>query len=51
MQRSVTKQMGVNLSAIGQLGDSTVSLVSNAAIGASSGLVGSNNFVNTGGGN
>lgn len=50
MQRSVTKQMGVNLSAIGQLGDSTVSLVSNAAIGTSSGLVGSNNFVNTGGG-
>jgi len=27
MQRSVTKQMGINLNAIGQLGDSTVSVL------------------------
>ena len=50
MQRSVTKQLGINLSAIGQLGDSTVSLVSNAALNPGSGLIGSQNFANTGGG-
>ena len=50
MQRSVTKQLGVNLSAIGQLGDSTVSLVSNAALNPGSGLTGSNVFNNSGGG-
>ena len=51
MQRSVTKQLGVNLSAIGQLGDSTVSLVSNAALNPGAGLAASNTFNNTGGGN
>ena len=51
MQRSVTKQMGINLNAIGQLGDSTVSLLSNAALNTGAGLDGSLNFNNTGGGN
>jgi len=50
MQRSVTKQLGINLSAIGQLGDSTVSLVSNAALSTGAGLTGSNTYSNTGGG-
>jgi len=51
MQRSVTKQMGINLNAIGQLGDSTVSLISNAALNTGAGLDGSLNWNNTGGGN
>lgn len=50
MQRSVTKQLGINLSAIGQLGDSTVSLVSNAALNTGAGFTGSNTFNNSGGG-
>ena len=50
MQRSVTKQMGINLSAIGQLGDSTVSLLSNTALATGAGLDGSFAFNNTGGG-
>lgn len=50
MQRSVTKQMGINLSAIGQLGDSTVSLLSNAALNTGAGFSGGANFVNSGGG-
>ena len=50
MQRSVTKQMGINLSAIGQLGDSTVSLVSNAGLATGAGFSGGANFVNSGGG-
>jgi len=50
MQRSVTKQLGINLSAIGRLGDSTVSLVSNATLSTGAGLAGSSTFNNTGGG-
>ena len=50
MQRSVTKQMGINLNAIGQLGDSTVSLLSNAALNTGAGLDGSVRWNNTGGG-
>lgn len=52
MQRSVTKQLGINLNAVGQLGDSTVSLISNNALGqgGGAGLTGSVNFANTGGG-
>lgn len=53
MERSVTKQLGFNLSAIGQLGDSTVSLFNNAisapAAGAA-GFTGTGAFTNTGGG-
>lgn len=51
MQRSVTKQMGINLSAIGQLGDSTVSLLSNSALNTGAGFDGTFNWNNTGGGN
>jgi len=50
MQRSITKQMGVNLSAIGQLGDSTVSLVSSAAAGVGGGFTGDATFTNNAGG-
>lgn len=50
MQRSVTKQMGINLSGVAQLGDSTVSLVSNAALATGSGLSGNLDFVNGTGG-
>ena len=50
MQRSITKQLGINLSAIGQLGDSTVSLLSNASLNSSSGFSGSGVFNNTAGG-
>lgn len=51
MQRSVTKQMGINLNAIGQLGDSTVSLLSNASLNTVAGFDGNFNWNNTGGGN
>ncbi len=50
MQRSVTKQMGISLNTIGQLGDSTVSLLSNTALSTGSGFDGSFNLANTGGG-
>ncbi len=50
MQRSITKQLGINLSAIGQLGDSTVSLLSNAALETSAGLTASGVFNNSAGG-
>ena len=40
MQRSVTKQMGIDLSAIGQIGDSTVSLINDASIAAQGGFQG-----------
>ena len=50
MQRSVTKQLGVNLSAVGQLGDSTVSLISNSGLNPGAGFSGDFGFNNTGGG-
>lgn len=50
MQRSITKQLGINLSAIGQLGDSTVSLISNTALNSGAGLSASGVFNNTAGG-
>jgi len=50
MQRSVTKQLGINLNAVGQLGDSTVSLISNAALNTGAGFTGTTNFTNTSGG-
>lgn len=50
MQRSITKQLGINLSAIGQLGESTVSLLSNAALETSAGLAASGVFNNSAGG-
>jgi len=51
MQRSVTKQMGISLNTVGQLGSSTVSLLSNNALTPGSGFDGSFNFDNSGGGN
>lgn len=50
MQRSVTKQMGVNLNAIANLGGSTVSLLNNAALNPGAGFSGDFNFVNSAGG-
>ncbi len=50
MQRSITKQIGINLNAIGQLGESTVSLLSNASLNTSSGLAASGVFNNASGG-
>lgn len=50
MQRSITKQLGVNLNAIGQLGESTVSLLSNASLNTTSGLAASGVFNNSAGG-
>ena len=50
MQRSITKQLGINLSAIGQLGDSTVSLLSNGALETGAGFTGTGVFNNTAGG-
>lgn len=50
MQRSVTKQMGLNLNAIGELGDGTVSLINQVGPSFSSGLNASGTFTNTGGG-
>lgn len=50
MQRSVTKQMGINLNAIGNLGSSTVSLFSNNSLATGAGLTGALNYTNSGGG-
>ncbi len=50
MQRSVTKQMGINLSAIGRLGDSTVSLFNNVGLTPGAGFVGDLAWNNTSGG-
>lgn len=49
MQRSVTKQLGFNLGAVAQLGESTVSLVSNNAIESATGLTANGTFVPAGG--
>lgn len=50
LQRSVVKQMGFNLSAIGQLGDATVSLASDIGISSGAGFSGGFDFQNSGGG-
>ncbi|MGB3456487.1 MAG: type II and III secretion system protein family protein [Litorimonas sp.] len=50
MQRSVVKQMGFNLSAVGQLGDSTVSLINNLGVNSGAGFTGSTEFTNSSGG-
>lgn len=50
MQRTVTKQLGINLNTIGQLGESSVSLFSNNGLDTGSGFNGSFNFNNTAGG-
>ena len=50
MQRSVTKQMGLDLSAIGDLGGSPVSLVSQVGPSLTNGLQANGTFNNSGGG-
>ena len=50
MQRSVTKQMGLDLSAIGDLGDSTVSLINQVGPTLATGFQANGAFNNTGGG-
>ena len=50
MQRSVTKQMGINLNAIGNLGGSTVSLFSNNGLDTGAGLASSLDWINPRGG-
>ena len=50
MQRSVVKQIGFNLSAVAELGDSTVSLISNLGVNSGAGLTGNAGFTNGTGG-
>lgn len=50
MQRSVTKQMGVNLNAVANMGGSTVSLLNNASLDPGAGFTGSFDFQNAAGG-
>jgi len=50
MQRSVTKQMGLDLSAIGDLGGSTVSLLNQVGPSLTGGFQASGTYNNTGGG-
>lgn len=50
MQRSVTKQMGLDLSAIGDLGGSTVSLLNNVGPTLTSGFQANGTYNNTSGG-
>ena len=50
MQRSVVKQMGINLEAMAQLGDGTVSLANELAVDATAGFVGGLDYTNTTGG-
>jgi len=50
MSRTVTKQLGISLNAIGQLGSSTVSLLSNNGLATGAGFIGSGTFNNTSGG-
>ncbi|MEM7728865.1 MAG: type II and III secretion system protein family protein [Pseudomonadota bacterium] len=50
MQRSVVKQMGFNLSAVAELGDSTVSLINNLGVNSGAGFTGSADFTNATGG-
>lgn len=50
MQRSVTKQMGINFNALGKLGDANIGLVSNSGLTGGAGFEGSLNWLNSGGG-
>lgn len=50
MQRTVTKQMGVDINAIGRIGDSTVSLFSNNNLATGAGFAGNFGWANSGGG-
>jgi len=48
MERSVTKQLGFNLSAAAQFGDSSVSLINNTIAAGATGFTGSGGGTNTG---
>jgi len=50
MQRSVTKQMGIDFNVLGQLGDASVSLLNNASIAPGAGFAGGVDWTNSGGG-
>ena len=50
MQRSVTKQLGINLAVAGQIGDATVSLMSNNGLATGAGFDGAFQWNNSGGG-
>ena len=50
MQRSVTKQMGIDFNAIGQVGDASIGLVNNSALDTGAGFAGNLNWINSGGG-
>ncbi len=50
MQRSVTKQLGIDFNAVGEIGDATVGLISNSAVGTGSGFAGNLGWNNSGGG-
>ncbi len=50
MQRTVTKQLGINLTALGNLGSSTVSLVSNNGLSTGAGFQGTAGYTNAAGG-
>ncbi|MBL4871251.1 MAG: type II and III secretion system protein family protein [Robiginitomaculum sp.] len=50
MQRSVTKQMGINFNALGQIGGANIGLISNASVGSSAGFTGNLNWTNSAGG-
>lgn len=50
MQRSVTKQMGIDFNAVGQIGDANLGLISDATVGAGAGFAGSLDWINSGGG-
>ncbi len=50
MQRSVTKQLGINLAVAGEIGDATVSLMSNNALVSGAGFDGGFEWNNSGGG-
>ena len=50
MQRSVVKQMGINLNVVGELGDSTVSLFNDLNVESQAGFRGALDFANGAGG-
>ena len=50
MQRTVTKQLGINLGVVGQLGDATVELFSNNGLETGAGFAGAADWINGGDG-
>ncbi len=50
MQRSVTKQMGIDFNILGQVGDASIGLINNSSLANGAGFEGALNWVNSGGG-